>query len=137
MNNNTSDKIIKFFENDRFAFENDIKLVEVSPGYAVAELRVSDRHMNAVNIVQGGAIFTLADLAFAAAANSYGSVTVGINAGITYFKSPKGNLLTAKASKVSSTKNLCCYNVDIFDETNDLVARFIGNGFVKKDKLEI
>lgn len=93
--------------------------------------------MNAVNTVQGGAIFTLADYAFAAASNSNGFITLGINASISFFKSPKGKKLKAKASEVSSSRKLCCYNVDVFDEFDDLVARFTGNGFIKKDKLDL
>lgn len=129
--------LINFFKNDRFAFENGMRLVEVRPGYAVTEMKINERHLNAVNTVQGGAIFTLADYAFAAASNSKGFITLGTNASISFFKSPKGKKLTAKASEVSSSRKLCCYNVDVFDEIDDLVARFTGTGFIKKDKLDL
>lgn len=132
-----SNDLIKFFENDRFAYGNGMRIIEVSPGYAVAEMEISQNHMNAVNTVQGGAIFTLADYAFAAACNSKGFVTVAINVSISFLKSPKGKVLMAKASEVSSSRKLCCYNVDVFDENNDIVARFTGNGFIKSEKLDI
>ncbi|MCR4436579.1 MAG: PaaI family thioesterase [Clostridiales bacterium] len=125
-----------FLENDRFAAYVGIKLLKVEPGYAVAQIEINDHHLNGVNIVQGGVLFTLADFAFAAASNSKGSVTLGVNANISFFKSPKGKLLTAEAREISSYKKLCGYSVDIFDEDRDLIARFSGTGYIKREKLE-
>jgi len=125
--------IIKLMEKDRFAAYSGIKLIKVSIGYALAQMKITDNHLNGVNIVHGGAIFTLADFAFAAASNSKGAATLSINANISYFKSPKGKLLTAEAREISSSKKLCSYNVDIFDENGDLIARFNGNGYMKKE----
>ena len=79
-----------------------IKLVEVKPGYAKANMEITDKHLNAVNIVQGGVIFTLADFAFEAASNSYGQVSLGINANISYFQPPKGKILIAEAKEISA-----------------------------------
>ncbi|MGI6711160.1 MAG: PaaI family thioesterase [Bacillota bacterium] len=121
----------KLVGNDRFAKLVGIKLVKIDLGYAVAQMEISEKHLNGVNIVQGGAIFTLADYAFAAAANSKGVVTLGINANISYFKSPKGKLLTAEAKEINSSKRICSYNVDIIDENNSLIARFNGTGYIK------
>ena len=81
MNNDITGNV----KDDRFAKYVGIELVEVREGYAVAELIVRDDHLNGVNSVQGGAIFTLADYAFAAASNSYGFITVGINVNISYY----------------------------------------------------
>ena len=53
---------IEFFKNDRFATEAGITLSEVRPGYAKAKLKINEHHLNAGNVVQGGALFTLADL---------------------------------------------------------------------------
>ncbi|MGI6065408.1 MAG: PaaI family thioesterase [Bacillota bacterium] len=128
-------KIISFFDNDRFAKSVGVKLVKVAPGYALAQLEITERHLNAVNIVQGGATFTLADLAFAAAANSHGQISLGISANISYFKPPQGKILTAEAKEVSANHRLANYNVDIFDENKDLIARYIGTVYRKKDRL--
>ena len=132
-----SDKIKKFFEKDQFAAYIGAKLIEVKPGYAVATIEISDKHLNAVHIVQGGVIFTLADFAFAAASNSHGYVSLGINVNISYFKSSaKGTTLTAEAKEVSRNKKLANYDVDIFNEDRDLIARFNGTAYIKKDKIE-
>lgn len=125
--------MVKFIENDRFAAYVGIKLIKIDSGYAVVQMEITDKHLNGVNIVQGGVIFTLADYAFAAASNSKGFVTLGINANISYFKSPQGKLLIAEAKEISSNKKLCSYNVDVFDENNDLIARFNATGYIKND----
>ncbi|GAB6179497.1 PaaI family thioesterase [Desulfotomaculum defluvii] len=127
------DKLKKFFQRDRFAAYNGITLEKVEPGYAVTKMVVTENHLNGVDIIQGGAIFTLADLAFAAAANSYGQVTVGINANISYFKASSGKILMAEAKEVSSSSKIANYNVDVFNEKHELIARLTLMGY-KKDK---
>ena len=98
--------IARFFENDRFARENGIRLVELRTGYARAEMPVGPRHHNAVGILQGGALFTLADLAFAAASNSHGVVAVACQADLTWFKAVSAGKLTATAEEISRSRRL-------------------------------
>ncbi|PYG87549.1 acyl-CoA thioesterase [Ruminiclostridium sufflavum DSM 19573] len=121
--------IIVFFEKDRFAHYVGIELIKVEPGFAVTQLKLSDRHLNGLGIVQGGAIYTLADFAFAAATNSGGLATVGINCSITYFSSPKGSIITAQAKETSSEKRICGCDVEVLDEDGKLIAKFSGTGY--------
>lgn len=125
-------EMIKYVKNDKFAEFIGLELVSAEPGHAVVRMAVGPHHLNGVGFVQGGAIFTLADYAFAAASNAKGTVTLGINANISYFKTPKGKVLTAEAKEVSSTNRLCSYNVDIYDEDNSLIARLTATGYMKK-----
>lgn len=129
--------LMSYFEDDRFAAFVGIKLVEVKPGYAKAKMEITDKHLNAANIVQGGVIFTLADFAFEAASNSYGKVSLGINANISYFQPPKGKILIAEAKEISASKKIASYNVDIWGEDNELIARFTGMVYRKKDILDL
>ena len=80
------DTLEKMTKNDKFAKLVGIKLLEVSEGYAKAELTLEDMHLNGLGIAHGGAIFTLADLVFAAASNSRGADAVAININISYFQ---------------------------------------------------
>lgn len=124
--------MIKIIENDQFAKAIGLELVKVDIGYAEVRMEIKEAHLNGVGIVQGGAIFTLADFAFAAASNAAGAVTVGINANISYFKPAKGKYLLAKASEIYAGRSLCNYTVDVFDEDNEvLVAKFNATGFIK------
>ncbi len=56
-----------YFKNDIFIVNVGIELLEISPGYAKAKLEVEEKHLNSLKRVQGGVLFTLADIAFAAA----------------------------------------------------------------------
>ena len=64
----------EFFKNDRFATNASVELIEIKEGYSKARLVITAEHLNAGGRTQGGAIFTLADLALAAAANSHGNI---------------------------------------------------------------
>ena len=124
-------RIAEFFERDRFACENGMRVVEVRLGYARAEMMVVPRHLNSIGILQGGALFTLADLAFAAASNSHGVVAVGSQADITYFKAVRAGKLTAVAEEICRTHKLSTCLIRVTDEENNLVALFKGLAFVK------
>ena len=65
-----------YFEKDRFATENGIVLEELLESSAVCSLMLTGRHRNAEGGVMGGAIFTLIDLSFAAAATNVHKPTV-------------------------------------------------------------
>jgi acyl-CoA thioesterase len=125
------DELIRNIRNDRFAEFVGIKLIEVREGYAVAELALNGSHLNGVNKIHGGAIFTLGDYAFAAASNSGGIATVGINVNISYFKTPVGKTIRAIAQEINTQTRISSYKVDILDEDSSLIACFNGLGYRK------
>ncbi len=128
------EKIKNFFiENDKFARECGIELLSVEEGKAVARMNVQKRHHNGVNTAHGGAIFTLADFAFAVAANSYGTVAVAINVSISYLKAHTTGYLYAYARELSKGSKLGSYTVEIKNEAGELIAIFQGMVF-RKDK---
>jgi len=129
------EKIRKFFENDRFADLSNIEVVSIAPGKASAQMEVQEMHLNGVGTVHGGALFTLADFTFALAANSHGTVTVAINANISYLKAVSKGLLTAEARELSGGGRIASYTVDIYDESRDLVAVFQGMAYRKREKI--
>ena len=129
----TNESIKQHFENDRFAAETGIRLVELRSGYAKAYLRLEQRHLNSVGIVQGGAIFTLADLAFAAASNSGGKVAVAINTTLSFLKATKTGTLHAEATEISRTRRLSVCTVRVTNEAGELVALFQGTAYIKDE----
>lgn len=131
MENTDREKVFKLLENDRFASGNGITLLDVEPGYALAQMEITDHHLNGVDLVQGGAIFSLADFAFAAAANASGNITVSVSASISFLKPARGKIITAKATKISSSKKICHYNVDVLDEDGELIAKINSTGYIK------
>ena len=123
-------------ENDRFAKHNNIKLTEVGEGYAVAEMEVNNNHLNAADMVQGGAIFTLADLAFGAASNSYGVLNLNINSSISFVKSVKSGKLTAYAKEISKNKKISVYQIEVKNQKGELIATMQGVAYSKGKIIE-
>jgi len=126
----------EYLQRDAFVKHCGIELVSVAPGHAEARLVIQPWHHNAVGIVQGGAIFTLADYTFAAASNSHGTVALGINVSITYMKSARAGMLTAKGREVALNPKLATYTVDVTDDAGELVAVFQGLVYRKKQAIE-
>ncbi len=124
-----------FFHNDRFARHNGIELLDAGPGWAKAQMTVADHHLNAADVVHGGALFTLADLVFAVASNSHGRLALGINVSISYLKAARGPTLTADAKEVSCNSKLGTYTMEVREATGELVALAQGTVFRKDTPL--
>jgi acyl-CoA thioesterase len=132
MNTTTARKI---FSQDRYAALTGIEIVEVHKGYCQARLHIEDKHLNAANVVQGGALFTLADLAFAVASNSHGQLALAINVNISFLKSVSSGTLYATATELDEPNRLGAYDVLVTDEQGHIVARFNGMVYRKKQTL--
>lgn len=115
-----------FFTKDTFARGAGIELLEVSPGKARVKMEVRAIHLNSHGTVHGGAIFTLADAAFALASNSHGVPAAAINASIAYMKSARSGTLFADAVEYSKNPKLATYIVDVTDERGEKIAIFQG-----------
>ncbi len=126
----------EFFKQDQFAKHCGIELLSVSPGHAIARMAVQAHHLNGCRTAQGGAIFTLADFAFAAASNAHGKVAVAINVSITYMKAVTSGTLLAEAREVAVNPKLGTYTINVTDENNQLVAVFQGLAYRKSETVE-
>ena len=121
-----------YFSEDRFATENGMTLEELDGEHAVTAMTLSPRHRNAYGGVMGGAIFTLADFAFAALTNDRERVTVAQQVSVSYLSAPKGKRLVATARYRKNGHSSCVVNVDVADETGRDIAQFVGTGFKLK-----
>ncbi|NIA20333.1 MAG: hotdog fold thioesterase [Xanthomonadaceae bacterium] len=128
--------IKEFFQKrDQFAKYVGLELLEAAEGKAKVRLKIKEHHLNGVNLVHGGAIFSLADFAFAVASNSHGTLALGINANISYVKASFGGILIANAIEVARNSKLATYQINITNEKGDLIAIFQGTVYRKKDLL--
>jgi len=123
--------IKEFFKDDRYATLSGIELLTVEPGRAITRMEIREMHLNAANIVQGGAVFTLADLAFAAAVNAYGNLAMSIETSIRYFKGVGSGVLFAEAQMVNVHKRLATFEVRVTNETDELIALFTATAYRK------
>jgi acyl-CoA thioesterase len=121
---------------DDFAAAAGVRLVDVAEGRATTRMRVRPEHLNGARVVQGGAIFTLADLAFAAASNSHGTVALAIDVSITYVRAVTAGVLTAEAREEALSRKLSVVAVEVRDGKGGLVATFRGTAYRKEETLE-
>lgn len=123
------EKIRETFQADRFAAEMGAEILEAEPGRARCALTLVPGHRNAAGGVMGGVIFTLADFAFAVAANCQQMETVSLTSQITYLNRAKGERLFASAACVKMGKNTCYYTIDVTDDLGNQVAQVTTTGF--------
>lgn len=136
MTDDQYESVREFFRtNDKLARFMNIELAEVGDGYARAEMVLRPEHMNGANIAHGGTLFTLADFAFGAAANSDGVMSIGINGSISFIKPGISGKLTAEARRVSANHKLATYHVNISDEAGESLASFQGTVYRKKERI--
>ncbi len=121
--------------NDRFANSIGAQLTEVREGYARAELIVGENHVNAAGVAQGGVMYTLADLTFAAVANCHGILTLGISNTITFLKSGQlGEKLIAECTEVLDHHRMPYCDIKVTNEKGELIAVMTGLAYrMKKD----
>jgi len=125
--------LIDFFKKDRFAVHAGAELIEIREGYARAKMTITPEHLNGGGVCQGGALFTLADLAFAAAVNSHLMLTFSTSSNITFLRSVACGTVYAEAVEVVNHKRMPYAEVKITDEQGELIAVFTSSGYRKPD----
>ena len=127
----TLEDIRACFSGDRFATEAaGVEIQTAEPGHAVCTMAIRPVHLNANSVPMGGAIFTLADFAFAIAANGHStSVTVTQQVSITFLAPSHGKTLIAEARCIKAGRTTCLYAVDVTDDLGAQVAHLTINGF--------
>ena len=136
-NPSTEEALKRYMGNDEFARICNIELVSARPGYAKARMALGRQHLNGFGIIQGGAIFTLADFAFAAASNAHGTVSVAVNTNMTFMKAAVSGTLWAEARENARNAKLGSYTVEVRDDQGELIGIFQGMAYRKKDPLPV
>lgn len=127
----------EFFKNDLFAENAGVVLLEVREGYSKAKLEIKPEHLNAGARTQGGAIFTLADLALAASSQltRYTSLLSLLQHHFSTGKPDPGDTLYAEAHERYIGRSTGCYQVDVTNQNGDLIATFESSVFRKEQKV--
>ena len=127
---------IKDFLNqeDKFCRFCGIELTEVGDGYAEAVMNIAGHILNGRQVVQGGAIMTLADFAYAGAVNGSGVTGVSLNCTTNFIRPGTGKYLKAVCRRVSQGKKTAVYVSEVFNDENKLVAVMNITGFIVDDK---
>ncbi len=114
---------IKRMEKDALARYLGIELEEIKPGCARATMKVKHELLNGAGVTHGGAIFSLADVAFAAASNAHGPVALALNVNISFLKATfLEETLTAEAKEENLTAKTGVYRIEVRNDSGELVA---------------
>lgn len=121
------------FAGDIYATETTgITIEDARRDYARCVMPIDARHFNANGTVMGGAIYTLADFAFAVAANTDNPQTVPLSAAVNYLGAAKGAALIAEAVCLKSGRTTTVVRVDVKDDLNNAVASVTVTGYRKE-----
>ena len=123
--NPSVDERIELFNRCEFARLLGIQILDVWPGGAKVAMDITGKR-NPLGKMHGGAVFSLADHAFALAANSSEIPQVALSAQITYV-SPSTGRLVAVAERVADNETGSLVRVTVRDGDR-LVATFEGIG---------
>jgi len=131
------ERIRASFTKDHFAMNAGIVIDSVTKEEVQCSMPITSEHLNSAGTVHGGAIFTLADLAFGVHSNLrlFLGENIGITLGqsncISYLAAPKGKRLIARSVCLSSGRNISVYRVEVHDDLGNFIAEMRGNGFTK------
>jgi acyl-CoA thioesterase len=105
---------------DPFARRLGARFEAIEPGYSRVSLTVAEDMVNFHGMTHGGLIFALADMAFAAAANSHGQTAVALNCNITFLKpSRSGDQLMAEAREIQAGGRTAVYDITVKEVGRD------------------
>lgn len=117
---------------DRFAANAGCQITEVDEHHAVAMMTVTESHLNGGDVCQGGALFTLADLAIAALMNSGGQLTFGISSSLMFVSSARlGDTLRAEAVHVANHHKIPAVEVTVTNQEGRVICHVTGMGYRK------
>lgn len=121
---------------DRFAANAGCRITEVDATHAIVEMPVTKEHLNAGGVCQGGALFTLADLAMAALMNFQNNLTFGINSNVMFIASAmEGDRLRAEAVPVNDHRRIPSVEVRVTNQDGRLICHVTGMGYRKDGAL--
>ena len=126
-------------KHDRFAAHNGITVEDADYDYGKVSLAFEDHAKNSLDMLHGGALFTLADMAFGLASNfgQEDGTMISTNATISYMKSAKTGPIVAEARLANGGRHLATYEVKIYDGQGTYIACAMISGYRLDTKLAI
>lgn len=117
------------YREDPFARLLGVELLQVKEGYAEAAMVVREEMFNFLGLPHGGAIFSLADVPFAACSNSHNQVAVALDIHLSHVAAARlGQRLIATAREEYLGGRTGPYRLEVKDEEGRLLAS--GQGLV-------
>ena len=96
---------------------------KIGEDYALCSMKLTEDHKNAYGGIMGGAIYTLADFAFAVASNfDKDQATVSLVGQASFMNATKGNVLYAEAKLLKNGRTNSFFEVTVTDDLDKLIA---------------
>ncbi|HIG26190.1 MAG TPA: hotdog fold thioesterase [Acidimicrobiia bacterium] len=112
----------EIFVNDPVAKKLEANLREWGSGQATVELIINKDHTNFLGSGHGGVLFTLGDIAFSYACNSYGRKSLAIHVSLDYHRGVhQGDTIVATVTEINRSRRLANHRIEIHHGTH-LVA---------------
>ena len=105
-------------------------------GRGEVSMPLDTRHYNVLGNAHGGAIFTLADLAFAAGCRGAGLLCVSAQWSISYLLPGTCGPLRAVAVPVRLGRTLAIYDIMVYDGEGKNIAKAVMTGYVLRTLVE-
>jgi acyl-CoA thioesterase len=133
-NNKKWQAINNHIMNDAYAKFLGAKVEIPKPGHSRVSLTIDENMTNFHGTTHGGIIFSISDMAFAAACNSHGRVAVALNVSICFLKpSFPGDRLVAEAIEEHSGHRTSLYSITIYNQdTRELIAKSQDQAYQKE-----
>ena len=126
------------FDNDAFSQWLGIETLVVKSGYCELKMVVRPEMLNGFKIAHGGITYSFADSALAFASNSQGQKAVSIETSISHLKAVYADdILIAKVVEKSLQNRIAIYEVNVFNQSDEMVALFRGTVYRKSESWEI
>ena len=120
----TLEEARSIFSKDLYATElSGIEIDEIGKDFAKCSMKLTDKHKNAYGGIMGGAIYTLADFAFAVASNyEKEQATVSLVGQSNFIAATKGSVLYAEARLIKDGRRNSFFEVNVTDDLDKLIA---------------
>jgi len=127
MEKEVTEKARMMIEGDAYAGSLGAELIGIRQGWAKVRMGLAPGHLNFMGMIHGGVIFSLADVAFGAAANSYGTRAMALSVGIDFLAAaPVGGELSAEVEQVKRAGKMGFYRMVVRDAEDNEIARCHG-----------
>ena len=121
------DEVREIIAADAYAARIGAELRDIRPGWARVAMRLDEGHRNFMGMIHGGVMFSLADVAFGAAANSFGTRAMALSVGIDFLAAPEiDGEMTAEVELVTRAGRMGFYRMEVTDARGTVVARCHG-----------
>jgi uncharacterized protein (TIGR00369 family) len=107
-----------------FIERNDIYLTDIGKGHVQGEIEFRKDLLNPTGIIHGGVIVTLADtIAIVGCGYLYEALNIStVNMNVSFLKPVKSGRVVARSRVISQGTYLSLWQVDAFNENEELIA---------------